>query len=142
MRVLVTGAGGQLGHELVRAFSDHDVTAATHADLDVSDRAAVLDSVESLKPDVILHSAAWTAVDDCESDQARAFLMNAEGTRHVVDAAVRVGAHVVNFSTDYVFDGTKPEPYTERDEPNPRSVYGKSKLAGEDAARAYDRATT
>lgn len=131
MKVLVTGAGGQVGHELVSAFSDHDVVAADHGTLDVSDRDAVLAAITTVRPDAIVHAAAWTAVDACEADPDRALRVNALGTRHVADAAARVGAHVCYFSTDYVFDGSKPEPYVEWDRPNPQSVYGSSKLAGE-----------
>lgn len=131
MKVLVTGAGGQVGHEIVAAFAEHEVTAADHAALDVAERDDVLEAVSTLRPDAIVHAAAWTAVDECEGDPDRAFRINALGTRHVAEAARRVGAHLCYFSTDYVFDGTKPEPYVEDDEPNPQSVYGQSKLAGE-----------
>jgi dTDP-4-dehydrorhamnose reductase len=131
VRILITGAGGQVGHELVDAFADHDVTALDHDALDVADRAAVLAAVTNLQPDAIVHSAAWTAVDACEADPDRAFAVNALGTRYVAEAARRVRAHLCTFSTDYVFDGTKPEPYTEWDVPNPQSVYGRSKHAGE-----------
>jgi dTDP-4-dehydrorhamnose reductase len=131
MRVLITGASGQVGRELVAAFADHDVVVADHAALDVSDRATVLAAVTGEQPDVIVHAAAWTAVDACEADPDRAFRVNALGNRHIAEAAVRVGAHVCTFSTDYVFDGTQHEPYTEWDRPNPQSVYGRSKLAGE-----------
>lgn len=131
MRILITGAGGQVGHELVDAFADHDVTALDHATLDVADRESVLAAVTTLRPDTIVHSAAWTAVDACEADPDRAFAVNALGTRNVAEAARRVGARVCTFSTDYVFDGTKPEPYREWDEPNPQSVYGRSKYGAE-----------
>lgn len=131
MRILITGAGGQVGHELVDAFADHDVTALDHAMLDVADRESVLAAVTTLRPDTIVHSAAWTAVDACEADPDRAFAVNALGTRNVAEAARRVGARVCTFSTDYVFDGTKPEPYREWDEPNPQSVYGRSKYGAE-----------
>ena len=131
MRVLITGAAGQVGRELVHAFAGDDVTAADHTTLDVADRSTVLATVTSTNPDVILHAGAWTAVDACESDADRAFAVNALGTRHVAEAARRVNAHVIYFSTDYVFDGTKREPYHEWDVPNPRSVYGRSQLAGE-----------
>ena len=131
MRVLITGASGQVGRELVAAFADHDVVVADHAALDVSDRATVLAAVTGEQPDVIVHAAAWTAVDACEADPDRAFRVNALGNRHIAEAADRVGAHLCTFSTDYVFDGTKREPYTEWDQPNPQSVYGRSKLAGE-----------
>ncbi len=117
MRVLITGAGGQLGHDLVDAFADHEVFAASRAALDVTDRDAVVGTVTTLAPDVIVHAAAWTAVDACEADADRAFLVNALGTRHVADGAARVGAHVVYISTDYVFDGSAWEPYNEWDRP-------------------------
>jgi dTDP-4-dehydrorhamnose reductase len=131
VRVLVTGAGGQLGRELVAAFAGHEVTAADHARLDVADRDAVLQAVTATRPDAIVHAAAWTAVDACEDDPDRALAVNALGTRNVVDAAHRTGAMVCYLSTDYVFDGTKPDPYVEWDTPNPQSSYGRSKLAGE-----------
>ena len=136
MRVLITGAGGQVGRELVAAFADHEVLAVDHATLEVTDRQAVLAAVTSTRPDAIVHAAAWTAVDDCEGDPDRAIAVNALGTRHVAEGAERVGAHLCYLSTDYVFDGTQAEPYTEWDPPNPQSVYGRSKLAGEaEAAR-------
>jgi len=131
VRILITGAGGQVGHELVDAFADHDVTALDHATLDVADRESVLAAFTTLRPDTIVHSAAWTAVDACEADPDRAFAVNSLGTRNVAEAARRVGARVCTFSTDYVFDGTKPEPYSEWDEPNPQSVYGRSKYGAE-----------
>ncbi len=134
MRVLITGAGGQLGTDLVRWFTaagHHEVVACDRAALDVTDRDAVLGAITSTAPDAVVHPAAWTAVDACEGDPDRAYLVNALGARHVADAARRVGAPVLYVSTDYVFDGTKEGPYREWDEPNPRSVYGASKLAGE-----------
>jgi dTDP-4-dehydrorhamnose reductase len=131
MRVLVTGAGGQVGHELADAFADSDLVATSHETLDVADREAVLACVTAERPDAIVHAAAWTAVDACETDPNRAFAVNGLGTRHVAEAAHRVGAHVCYLSTDYVFDGTKADPYNEWDVPNPSSVYGRSKLAGE-----------
>lgn len=131
LRVLITGAGGQVGCEVVQAFEGHEVTAATHADLDVGDRDAVLGAVTTIAPDAIVHTAAWTAVDACESDQDRAFHVNTLGARNVAEAARRVGSWLCYLSTDYVFDGTKPDPYREWDKPNPVSVYGRSKLGGE-----------
>lgn len=136
MKVLVTGAGGQLGHDVVAALRDHDVVGTTHAQLDVTDRDAVLGAITSLRPDAIVNCAAWTAVDACESDPERAFAVNAYGTRNVAEAAARTGAHLVAVSTDYVFDGTKLAPYVEWDATNPLSVYGRSKLGGEVEARA------
>ncbi|MGH8987169.1 MAG: dTDP-4-dehydrorhamnose reductase [Acidimicrobiales bacterium] len=151
MRVLVTGAGGQLGSDLVAALGGAvppagrrrallgpegkgagvDVDGADHASLPVEDRVAVLEAVLALRPDVVVHAAAWTAVDACEADPDRALEVNALGTRHVAEAAERVGAHLVYVSTDYVFDGSSTRPYVEWDQPNPLSVYGRSKLGGE-----------
>jgi dTDP-4-dehydrorhamnose reductase len=131
VKILVTGAGGQVGHELIAAFAGHDVVGADHATLDIADREAVLAAVTSIQPDAIVHAAAWTDVDGCEGDPERAFQINGLGTRHVAEAARRVDAHVCAFSTDYVFDGSQAEPYVEWDRPNPRSAYGRSKLAGE-----------
>ena len=131
MRVLVTGGGGQLGRELVAAFEGHEVVAATRSDLDVGDRDAVLGALTALRPHAVVNAAAWTAVDDCESDPDHAFRVNALGARHVADGCRRTGAVLCHLSTDYVFDGTKTGPYHEWDEPSPASVYGRSKLGGE-----------
>ena len=128
--ILVTGAGGQVGREVVELLGD-DVIGVDHRALDVCDTAAVHDLVAATRPTSIVHCAAWTAVDACESDPDRAFRVNATGVRNVTEAARAAGAYVVALSTDYVFDGTKPTPYDERDETNPQSVYGRSKLAGE-----------
>lgn len=139
MRLLVTGAGGQLGTDVVRLAQrdgGHEVTAARHTDLDVGDRDAVMSAVTALHPDVIIHAAAWTAVDACESDTDRAWRDNALACRYVAQAARTVGSHVVAVSTDYVFDGELERPYTEWDRPNPTSSYGRSKLGGEDEIRA------
>jgi len=137
VRVLVTGAGGQVGRDvsdLFAAAAQHEVIAADHASLDVGDRDAVMQAITGSRPDAVVHCAAWTAVDACESDPDRALLVNALGTRHVAEASNRVGAHLLYVSTDYVFDGEKSEPYVEWDPPNPRSVYGRSKLGGENEA--------
>lgn len=134
MRILVTGAGGGLGQDLVHCMAMScglEVIAARHADLDVSQRAMVMEAMVGLRPDVVIHAAAWTAVDECEAHPDRAWAVNALGTRHVAEGARRVGAHVCYVSTDYVFDGRSTRPYTEWDQPNPLSVYGRSKLGGE-----------
>ncbi len=133
MRILVTGAAGQLGVDLVAHCELHgdDVIGLDRAGLDVSDRSAVLGSVTTLRPDVIVNTAAWTAVDACEGDVDRAVRVNALGPRWLREAASLAGAHLVHISTDYVFDGTLDRPYHEWDEPNPQSAYGASKLAGE-----------
>lgn len=140
MRVLITGAGGQLGHELLanlearsegRRRDPITVAAAGRDDLDVSSRDKVLHALTAFEPDVVFHAAALTAVDECESERDLAFAVNSLGTRHVAEASRLVGAHLVYFSTDYVFDGASTRPYTEWDPVNPLSVYGLSKLAGE-----------
>ncbi|MGY6499696.1 MAG: dTDP-4-dehydrorhamnose reductase [Acidimicrobiales bacterium] len=131
MRVLVTGAGGQLGHDLVTTLSGHQVVGADRRVLDVADRDAVLSMLGVGAFDVVINAAAWTEVDACEADPDRAFRDNALAVRHLAEGCRRFGAHLVQVSTDYVFDGTLDRPYTEWDEPNPRSVYGRSKLAGE-----------
>jgi dTDP-4-dehydrorhamnose reductase len=133
MRVLVTGARGQLGTDVVRTCTEagDEVVACSRAELDLTDRDSVLAAITSTGPDVVINAGAWTAVDACESDPDRAFLTNALGVRWVGEAARLVGAHVVHISTDYVFDGTKAEPYHEWDDPAPASVYGRSKLGGE-----------
>ncbi len=140
MKFFITGAGGQLGHELVRVAqgAGHVVTATDHHALDILDRDAVVAAIGAAKPDVVIHAAAWTAVDACEGDRDKAMLVNGTATKYVADAAHLVGARVVYISTDYVFDGTKPTPYIESDSPNPQSVYGESKLAGERALGEHD----
>jgi len=134
LKVLITGAAGQLGTDLVRLLSDqphHQAVALSRADLDVGDRDAVLAATTTLQPDLIVHAAAWTAVDACESDPDRAWRVNALGCRYVAEGARLTGAHLVAVSTDYVFDGSSSRPYTEWDRTGPASVYGRSKLGGE-----------
>jgi dTDP-4-dehydrorhamnose reductase len=133
MRILITGAGGQVGRELVEhcEAAGDEVMAPDHETLDVTDREAVLGAILSSQPHAVVHTAAWTAVDACEDDPGRALLHNGLAVRHVAEACRRSGAHLVHLSTDYVFDGSKPAPYDEWDTPNPASVYGRSKWAGE-----------
>jgi dTDP-4-dehydrorhamnose reductase len=120
-----------VGREVVEALQPHEVVGLDHAALDVGDRDAVLGAIGATHPDAIVHCAAMTAVDACESEPDRAFLVNALGVRFVMEGARRAGAYVVTLSTDYVFDGSQSEPYHEWDTPNPVSVYGQSKLGGE-----------
>jgi dTDP-4-dehydrorhamnose reductase len=133
VKVLVLGAGGQLGHDVAELCtqSGDEVRAVAHADLDVTDRAAVHDAVEGFRPAVVVNAAAWTAVDACESDPDKAYRVNALAPRWIAQAARSTGAYLCHVSTDYVFDGTGPDPYEEDDPPSPRSAYGRSKLAGE-----------
>jgi dTDP-4-dehydrorhamnose reductase len=136
MRVLVTGAGGMLGTDLVGAAAGHDVIALARADLDITDEAAVLAAFERAPPNAAINGAAWTDVDGAETAEDAATAINGAGAGHVAAAAARVGAHAVHVSTDYVFDGTANEPYTEASVTRPRSAYGRSKLAGEHAVAA------
>ncbi len=140
MRIFITGASGQLGHELVRVAktSGHIVTASSRGDLDITETSEIRNAFATTRPDVVIHAAAWTQVDACEEDPERAFAVNAKATCTVANAAREVGAHVVYISTDYVFDGTKPTAYIESDQPSPQSVYGASKLAGEQAMSSDD----
>jgi dTDP-4-dehydrorhamnose reductase len=146
VKVLVTGAGGMLGREVVELLAGtapHVVVAYDHAALDVGDRDAVLQCVAADAPDVVVNCAAYTAVDACETDIEGAFRGNAFAVRNLAQACALEGIRLVTVSTDYVFDGAKPQPYHEWDEPNPQSVYGASKLAGEREAVAAlgERAT-
>jgi dTDP-4-dehydrorhamnose reductase len=125
---LVTGAGGQLGRALTEEFAGDGLVALSHADWDV----ALPPPPELVRPDVVLHAAAWTDVDGAEDDPQGAAAVNVGGTAN----AASLGASLVYYSTDYVFDGTKREPYVESDGPNPQSAYGRSKLHGEAAAGA------
>jgi dTDP-4-dehydrorhamnose reductase len=133
MRVLVTGAGGQLGREVVDVCTaaGDEVVACDRAALDVADRDQVLQVIHAAAPDAVVHAGAWTNVDGCETDPDRAYAVNALGTRHVAEGARLVGARVCYVSTDYVFDGTGSRPYHEWDAVNPLSTYGRSKLGGE-----------
>jgi dTDP-4-dehydrorhamnose reductase len=133
MRVLLTGARGQLGRELEAVFSPagDEVASADQATFDLADRDAVLQAVGAVAPDAIVHAGAWTDVDGCEREPDRAYAVNALGTRNVAEAARACGARVCYVSTDYVFDGRADRPYHEWDATNPLSVYGRSKLAGE-----------
>jgi dTDP-4-dehydrorhamnose reductase len=153
MRILVTGADGQLGRDLLDALAgrvpvggrrcslwapegplpglDHEVLATDIGNMRVDDRDAVQFLFRSFRPDLVLHGGAITAVDACETEVDLAYAVNALGTRNVAEAAADVGAHLLYVSTDYVFDGTSARPYREWDAPHPTSVYGLSKLAGE-----------
>ena len=140
MRVLVTGAGGQLGHDVVAlcTAAGDEVVACDHAALDVADRDQVLQVLHAAAPDAVVHAGAWTDVDGCETEPDRAYAVNALGTRHVAEGARLVGARVCYVSTDYVFDGTGSRPYHEWDAVNPLSTYGRSKLGGESALGPAD----
>lgn len=137
MRIAVTGAGGGLGRAfLASCASHHEVHAFAHEDLDVGDHHAVMQRLVPLRPELILNCAAFTSVDGCESDPGRAYRDNALGPQSLALASRACGATLLHISTDYVFDGAKETAYDELDPPNPISVYGRSKLAGESLVRA------
>src|SRR3990170_2325846 len=131
MRILITGGRGQLGRALQEALAQHQVFALGHAEMDITDADAVRRAVDELRPELVVHAAAWTDTAGCESDPERAMLVNGEGARHVAEACARAGAAMVYISSNEVFDGTGREPYREDDAPNPINAYGRSKLAGE-----------
>lgn len=132
MRILITGAKGQLGSDLVRVLSDgHEVIATTRAEFDIIDLSATTGFIGKADPDVIIHAAAFADVDACEDHAEKAFAVNSLGARNVAIAAGECGAKLLHISTDYVFDGAKDEPYVEFDPVHPLSVYGRSKLWGE-----------
>ncbi len=136
MTTLLIGANGQLGIELRQAFQDHDLVPLTHAEFELTDRMQVRQTLQKYRPALILNAAAYHRVDECEDHPECAFAVNAVGVRDLAVAAQAIGAVLVYFSTDYVFDGRKRRPYQERDCPGPLSVYATSKLAGEYFVRA------
>ena len=132
MRVLVTGAGGQLGRTVARVFAARfEVTPLARGDLDLTDDAGVRAAIGDVRPGVILNCAAYNAVDAAEDDPVTALAVNAIGVRSLAEAARRVDATLVHYGTDFVFDGTASAPYDEEAVPNPQSVYATSKLLGE-----------
>lgn len=158
-RVLVTGAQGQVGVDLLDVLNasvplgadeyfvpdgtavqpeEFQVVGLSHHDLDITDEQAVKRAISTAKPDVIVHLAAYTAVDKAETDRDTCFAVNEMGTKFLSEAARENGSHLIAVSTDYVFDGDKGSPYNEEDEVNPLSVYGASKMAGELMCSASD----
>lgn len=137
MKVLVTGAAGQLGRALRTALPErgHEMVAADRARLDVTDPDAARSLFSAERPDAVINAAAWTDVDGAEADPEGAARVNAEGAGNLARAAEEIGAEIVQVSTDYVFDGEADAPYDERAETNPLQVYGRTKLAGEEAVR-------
>ena len=137
MRILLTGATGQVGWELRRTLAPlGEVRALDRFGLDLADVPTLVASVRALQPDVIVNSAAYTAVDKAESERDLAFAVNATAPRVLAEEARRIGAYLVHYSTDYVFDGEKSAPYAEDDPTGPINVYGESKLEGERAIAA------
>lgn len=138
MRILITGAAGQLGRALVERLGVHEVVALTRAELDITCLDAVRAALAAHAPAVVINAAAYNDVDGAESAPAAAYAANALGPRNLAVATAARGIPLVHVSSDYVFDGTARRPYHEFDRPNPRSVYGLSKLAGEEAVRALN----
>jgi dTDP-4-dehydrorhamnose reductase len=137
LKVIVTGAGGLVGRATVSTCSaaGDNVIGLTHHDLDINNEAAVRNTIDSESPDVVINCAAWTDVDGCEFDPDRAFRANALGPELLALACQRTASLLITISTDYVFDGGKEGFYTQHDQPNPQSVYAKSKLDGERRAQ-------
>jgi len=136
MRILITGGRGQLGRSLEDALAEHQVSALGHNELDITDAKAVARALDKLRPELVIHAAAWTDTAGCEADPERALLVNGEGSGVVAEGCNRAGAAMVYVSSNEVFDGTAREPYREDDAPNPVNAYGRSKLAGEDRVRS------
>ncbi len=134
-RWLVTGAGGMLGRDVVASLErDGEITLAlTRHDLDITDEAAVTAAVRGFCPDIVVNCAAWTAVDDAETHEDKAFSVNGLGARLLAATCAAAGARMIHVSTDYVFGGDASRPYAERDTCRPRTAYGRGKLAGEQA---------
>ncbi|MGZ5201179.1 MAG: dTDP-4-dehydrorhamnose reductase [Telluria sp.] len=137
MKILLLGATGQVGYELRRSLQGlGDIVAPGRSALDLANLGQVRDSVRAIRPGLIVNAAAYTAVERAETDAAMAFRINAEAPAVLAEAARDIGAAMVHYSTDYVFDGAKGTPYVEEDPPSPLNVYGRSKLAGEQAVAA------
>lgn len=153
MKLLITGADGQLGHELCRIlklgksdigkipdfFEGCELLPCDINDLDITNRDAVLNFFNAEQPDIVINCAAYTNVDGCEADSDTAFKVNAQSVKNLADACKKTGAKLVHISTDYVFNGNSHIPYTEDDKPEPQNIYGKSKALGEKYALEYNK---
>jgi dTDP-4-dehydrorhamnose reductase len=137
MKIAIIGSSGQLGTDLCKTLDNEEVIPLTHTDIEITDSASVRTTFTKHKPDIIINTAAYVRVDDCEDNRDKAFNVNALGARNVAVAAQELGAKLVHMSTDYVFGGRKGQniPYIEFDTQHPINVYGQSKLAGEDFIR-------
>ena len=133
MKVAIIGGNGQLGQDVSSAFSDegHAVTSLTHQDVEVSSLASVRESLDALRPELVVNTSAFHHVEKCEADPAHAFAINGIGARNLAQITQEMGATLMHISTDYVFDGRKNAPYTEDDSPAPLNAYGNTKLSGE-----------
>jgi dTDP-4-dehydrorhamnose reductase len=131
MKVVIIGANGQLGMDLMHWFSEGDAVGLTHQDIEISDIDSVQSTLSSLKPGLVINTAAYHKVDDCEKYPERSFQVNSHGALNLAKVTASLGCDLVHISTDYVFDGEKRAPYLESDRPNPLNVYAVTKLAGE-----------
>ena len=139
MRIFITGANGQLGKALQATLADHEILALARQQLDITQLQAVRDAIRSSRSTVVINAAAYNNVDGAESDPLLAYRGNALGPRNLAVATAEQGVPFVHVSTDYVFDGNGKRPYHEYDAPNPQTVYGASKLAGEEVVRTLNR---
>jgi dTDP-4-dehydrorhamnose reductase len=140
MRILITGGNGQLGRALQAALTSDQVDALGHSDLDITSREQVFRTLSRLEPDSVIHAAAWTDTAGCERDTDLAMRVNSDGAAIVAEACREIGSALLYISSNEVFDGEKPTPYVEADQPNPINAYGRSKLEGERRVQAvFDR---
>lgn len=137
MKILLIGANGQLGSDIVKNYRSEDVIALTHNEIDVTDAALCNDVFSKYRPEVVINTAAFHAVDKCEDDIGKSFAVNAFALKHLSLLCNKIGSVLVQFSTDYIFDGKKGTAYVESDLPFPLNVYGLSKLAGEQIVKCY-----
>ncbi len=139
MKFFITGSGGQLGYDIILELEKRgykDIVAPTLEELDITNRDKVIEMITLVKPDVIFHCAAYTAVDSAEDNKDICYKVNVDGTKNIVDASKMVDAKIIFMSTDYIFDGEKSGEYVEADIPNPKNVYGESKVLGEEIVRS------
>lgn len=137
MKILITGSKGQLGNALQQTLQHHQLYLTDLPELDLQSFEATYTHIHQIRPDIVIHCAAKTQVDDCELHPDEAYYANAIATKNVVNACQSVDAALVYISTDYVFDGSADRPYREYDRPNPQSVYGKTKLQGEEIVQTH-----
>lgn len=131
MKIVLIGSGGMLGYDIKNVFSDVELVALTRSTLDITDLGKSVSLIKEIKPDYVIHAAAYTDVDGSEQFPEKAYLVNGVGTRNITMACEEVQCPIIYISSDYVFDGTKNGPYNEWDVPNPINKYGRSKLMGE-----------
>lgn len=137
MRILVTGSRGMLGSDVVSVLAEeHDVIGVNSRDFDITEKDITIEFIKKIKPELIIHSAAYTDVDGCEKNMDKAFKVNALGARNIAIATQEMNAAMLYVSSDYVYDGQKETPYFEYDRTNPLSIYGKSKLEGENFVKS------